>query len=624
VCGIAGLIHLSGRAICDSDLNQVLAKLAHRGPDGSSTWTHENVGFGHCRLAVLDLTSAGEQPMVSPDGRYVLNYNGEIYNFTELRSELENVGWSFKSTSDTEVVLYSLIEWGESAVAKFNGMFAFSFWDRDERTLLLSRDRFGIKPLYISLQDNTLTFASEQKAIIARKGFRKILKRESVFEYFTFQNFISENTLLEDIHKLPAGTISKIDLKHPNPKLESHRYWDYLFEDSSQAKDTLEYSEELNRLFTRAVNRQLVSDVAIGCYLSSGLDSSSIASIAIQSNRELNTFTVGFDSEFVEGYESNLDERYRARRIADWLGTNHHEYTLVAEDLESCISQLVWHLEEPRLGQSYPNFYAASLASKSVKVVLSGTGGDELFGGYPWRYFSPSKFSDRGEFVDSLFSYWHRLLEPNELKNFLAPILSDVDLNLPQAILTKVIDGHQANIDKSSDYLNLCMYFEAKTFLESFFLIEDKLGMAFGLETRVPFMDNQLVEFAMSCPVTLKLGSNPGISGYSPGRESRKNQQVPIRTSSGKQIFRKSMDSALPKDTLRAPKQGFTAPDANWYRSRNSDYIKRKMNKNSNLREYVDNSFLDSVLDSHFRGVRNFRSLIWSLIYFEEWLEQNL
>lgn len=624
MCGIAGLIHLNGRAVGDLELNRVLAKLAHRGPDGSSTWTEGNVGFGHCRLAVLDLTSAGEQPMVSPDGRFVLNYNGEIYNFKELRLELEDLGWSFKSTGDTEVVLYSLIEWGESAVSKFDGMFAFSFWDRNERLLILSRDRFGVKPLYVSLQDNTLSFASEQKAILAREGFRRILKRESVYEYFTFQNFISENTLLEDIFKLPAGTISRINLKHHSPKLESYRYWDYLFEDSDEVEDPLEFSEELKRLFSRAVSSQLVSDVPIGCYLSSGLDSSSIASIARQSISVFNTFTVGFNSDLVEGFESNLDERHRARQIADWLGTNHHEYTLVAEDLESCISQLVWHLEEPRLGQSYPNFYAASLASKSVKVILSGTGGDELFGGYPWRYLLPSQMNNREEFMDSLFSYWNRLLEPSELRRFLAPILNGIDLDFPRTILTKVIDSHKASIEKSTDYLNLCMYFEAKTFLESFFIIEDKLSMAFGMETRVPFMDNRLVEFAMRCPVALKLGPNPGSGNNLGGIPAQGSQQGPIRTSSGKQILRKSMATMLPEATLSAPKQGFSAPDANWYRLRNSEFIKRKLDKNSNLREFVDNRFLDLILDSHMRGKRNFRSIIWSLIYFEEWLKQNL
>ena len=325
-----------------------------------------------------------------------------------------------------EVVLYALVEWGTRALDRFNGMFAFAFWDRKERRLLLARDRYGIKPLYVSHCGGRFAFASEQKAIMTLPDFSAIVDRPALLEYFTFQNIFTDRTLLQGIELLPAGHHAVLDLSHDRPELQRTRYWDFDFREPDEPVDDEACREELDRLFRQAVSRQLVADVELGSYLSGGMDSGSITAIAAQSFPYLKTFTCGFDLSSASGIELAFDERAKAEAMSYRFKTEHYEMVLKAGDMERVLPKLAWHLEEPRVGQSYPNYYAAQLASKFVKVVLSGGGGDELFGGYPWRYYRAGLNGDFDDFADKYYGFWQRMLTDEERAALFSPIWSDV------------------------------------------------------------------------------------------------------------------------------------------------------------------------------------------------------
>lgn len=625
MCGITGILNLRGDPVSPVILKRMTDAIAHRGPDGEGHWIEGNVGLGHRRLAIIDLSPLGHQPMISSDHRYVLCYNGEIYNYQELRAELESAGYWFRSKTDSEVVLYALAHWGSSALLRFNGMFALALWDRKERCLLLARDRYGIKPLYVSNQNGIVSFGSEQKAILAQPAFQRTLDKQALLEYFTFQNIFTDRTLLQDIHLLPAGHYAVIDGKKPGAAMQWVRYWDYHFTEPQERVSRQEYIEELDRLFRQAVNRQLVSDVELGAYLSGGMDSGSITAIASQSFSNLKTFTCGFDLSSASGIELAFDERQKAEAMSARFKTEHYEMVLKAGDMERCLPAVAFHLEEPRVGQSYPNYYAAKLTSKFVKVVLSGSGGDELFGGYPWRYYRAANSQNFEHYVDQYYVYWQRLVNNTELKAMFAPIWGEVSGVWTRDIFRDVFATHDNALERPEDYINHSLYFEAKTFLHGLFVVEDKLSMAHSLENRVPFMDNDLVDFAMRCPVGLKLNNltevlrlNENEPGSKPGKYFQK-------TNDGKQILRDVMSRYIPDEITKAEKQGFSSPDASWFKGESIEFVKRKLLSGApRLYQYLDADSVRSLIHRHLDGQENRRLLIWSLLNVEEALSCTL
>jgi asparagine synthase (glutamine-hydrolysing) len=625
MCGVTGIIHLEGEPVSPVLLRRMTDAIDHRGPDGEGQWIDGNVGLGHRRLSIIDLSPAGHQPMISSDHRYVLTYNGEIYNYRELRLELEAAGHWFRSGTDSEVLLYALAHWGVEALDRLNGMFAFGLWDRQERTLLLARDRYGIKPLYVSRQGTTFAFASEQKAILARPEFRRSLDRAGLLEYFTFQNLFTDRTLLEDIQLLPAGHFAVLDLREPDPTLRRTQYWDYRFREPDQPGSDAEHREELDRLFRQAVNRQLVADVELGSYLSGGMDSGSITAIAAQSFSYLKTFTCGFDLSSASGIELSFDERAKAEAMSAQFRTEHYEMVLKAGDMERCLPRLAAHLEEPRVGQSYPNFYVAQLASKFVKVVLSGTGGDELFGGYPWRYYRAVVNQNFENYVDKYYLYWQRLVDNRELKRMFAPVAADVEHVWTRDIFRDVFLTHENELNRPEDYINHSLYFEAKTFLHGLFVVEDKLSMAHGLETRVPFMDNDLVDFAMQCPVRLKLNNLAEVVRINENEAGDKQSRFFQKTCDGKQILRDMMGSYVSEAVTKAAKQGFSSPDASWFRGDSIDFVRRKLlNGHARIYDVLDRGTVEELVSEHLSGQRNRRLLIWSLLNVEAYLNETL
>jgi asparagine synthase (glutamine-hydrolysing) len=623
MCGITGLIHLNGDVVSPVILKKMTDAIAHRGPDGEGHWIEGNVGIGHRRLAIIDLSPAGHQPMITGDHRYVLSYNGEIYNYREIRIELEALGYWFRSQTDSEVVLNALVHWGPDALLKFNGMFGLALWDRKERTLLLARDRYGIKPLYYARQGQSFAFGSEQKAITAQPTFKRELNKRALLEYFTFQNIFTDQTLLEDVHLLPAGHFAK--LHAATGQWNQHQYWDYRFREPEYKADKKEYVEELDRLFKQAVNRQLVSDVEMGAYLSGGMDSGSITAIAAQQFPYLKTFTCGFDLGSASGIELAFDERSKAEAMSALFKTEHYEMVLKAGDMERCMPQLAWHLEEPRVGQSYPNFYTAKLASKFVKVVLSGSGGDELFGGYPWRYYRAASSQNFEQYIDQYYLYWQRLVDNHQLKQMFALVASEVADVWTRDIFRDVFATHDNVLERPEDYINHSLYFEAKTFLHGLFVVEDKLSMAHGLESRVPFMDNNLVDFAMQCPVGMKLNNLAEVLKINENEPGDKQGQYFQKTSDGKQILRDMMSHHIPAEITRAEKQGFSSPDASWFKGESIEYVKRKLlNDNAAIYQILDRKAVEPLVMHHLNGEQNRRLLIWSLLNVEQWIQTSL
>ena len=620
MCGITGLINIDGAPVSQVILKRMTDAIAHRGPDGEGQWIEGNIGLGHRRLAIIDLSLAGHQPMITADHRYVLSYNSEVYNYRELRADLEAEGVWFRSQTDSEVVLNALAHWGTDALLKFNGMFALALWDRKLQTLLLARDRYGIKPLYYARQGNTFAFGSEQKAILAQPGFQRKLNKPALLEYFTFQNIFTDQTLLEDVHLLPAGHYATFG--RGCQSLVSHCYWDYRFREPDHPASKQEYQEELDRLFRQAVNRQLVSDVELGAYLSGGMDSGSITALAAQQFPYLKSFTCGFDLSSASGIELAFDERAKAEAMSARFKTEHYEMVLKAGDMERCLTNLAWHLEEPRVGQSYPNFYAAKLASKFVKVVLSGAGGDELFGGYPWRYYRAVVNQDFEHYIDQYYLFWQRLIPNRALAKVFSPIWGDVKQVWTRDIFRNVFLTHDNELDRPEDYINHSLYFEAKTFLHGLFVVEDKLSMAHGLETRVPFMDNDLVDFAMQCPVNLKLNNLAEVVRINENEASGKSIKYFEKTRDGKQILRDIMRRHIPSDIADGEKQGFSSPDASWFKGESIDFVRRKLlGSNARIYEYLDRSAVEVLVGQHLEGKENRRLLIWSLLNFEQWLE---
>lgn len=618
MCGIAGILNLNGEPASPVLIKKMTDAIAHRGPDGEGHFVENCLALGHRRLAIIDLSPAGHQPMSTLDGRFIVSYNGEIYNFNELRIELESLGYQFRSRTDTEVLLYAYAKWGDKCLERFNGMFAFAVWDRQQRELFLARDRYGIKPLYYTQVDGKFLFGSEVKAILAHPAYCKDIDFEALKEYFTFQNFLTDKTLFKGVKLLPGGTYIKISLA--TQKQVQHQYWDYHFTEPENPHDEREYIEELDRLFHQAVSRQLISDVELGAYLSGGIDSGSITAIAAQQLPYIKSFTCGFDLNSASGVEVSYDEREAAEYMSYLFKTEHYEMVLKAGDMERVMPNLAWHLEEPRVGQSYPNFYVAQLASKFVKVVLAGTGGDELFAGYPWRYYRAVVNDDFEHYVDKYYSFWQRLLSPQEIQQVLQPICSKVEHISTKDIFSSVFKRHSVELTRPEDYVNHSLYFEAKTFLHGLLVVEDKLSMAHSLETRVPFLDNDLVDFAMKIPTRLKLGNLTEVVRLNENEPGNKTDKYFQRTKDGKLLLRKVMSNYIPNTLTERVKQGFSAPDASWFKGESIDYVRRTTENNrANIYKFLDKSAVRKLVDEHLQGKANRRLLIWSLLNLEQW-----
>jgi asparagine synthase (glutamine-hydrolysing) len=628
MCGVCGIFNLNGEPVSPADLRKMTDAIAHRGPDGEGFYVDSFIGLAHRRLAIIDLSPLGHQPMATADGQYVISYNGEVYNFQELRLELEALGCPFRSKTDTEVVLYAYAKWGVKCVERFNGMFTFALWDKNRQELFLARDRYGIKPLYYTFVGNCFLFASEQKAIITHPYVSRELDLEAVLEYFTFQNILTDKTFLKGIKLFPAGCSAQVKLGSlisAGSSIKVDRYWDFDFKEPDEKSDEKEYIEELDRLFLQAVNRQLVSDVELGAYLSGGMDSGSITAIAATQFPYIKTFTCGFDLHSASGLELGFDEREKAEYMSYLFKTEHYEMVLKAGDMERVLPQVAWHIEEPRVGQSYPNYYVAQLASKFVKVVLAGAGGDEIFGGYPWRYYRAVINDNFEQYIDKYYLYWQRLIPNRIIHKVFKPVWEDVKHVWTRDIFRDVFLKKDHRLRSPEDYVNHSLYFEAKTFLHGLLVVDDKLSMAHSLETRVPFLDNDIVDFAMQVPAKFKLKNLEEVVRLNENEPGIKTKKYFEKTKDGKLMLRKVMERYIPNEITNAVKQGFSAPDSSWFKGDSIEYVKEKLFKNRvRIYNYFDKASVKEIVSEHLEGKRNRRLLIWSLLNFEWWLQQYL
>jgi len=670
MCGINGVLTLNEEPIEPHAIKRMCDVVAYRGPDDAGyalfslgnrqqksgnfwfeltddDFKHKNVhlapiesdyarreiednrwhlALGHRRLAVIDLTPKAHQPMSDRGKSVWITYNGEVYNFKDVRDELEKAGYTFFSNSDTEVVINSYKQWGIDCIRKFNGMFAFGLWDNERNKLFLVRDRYGIKPLYYYFKNGILVFASEIKSILRSGHVQVAVDLEALNEYFTFQNIFTDRTLFKDIKLLPPGSFIELDMgSEPNGALRITKYWDYTFSTEGFRLSQSEAAEELRRLFAQAVTRQLVSDVPVGSYLSGGMDTGSITSVARQQLGRIFTFTCGFDLSSASGLELGFDEREYAEFLANLLKTEHYEVVLHAGDMEAIMPQLIWHLEDLRVGQCYPNYYAARLAGKFVKVVLSGGGGDELFGGYPWRYYRGINPRDMTHYLTKYYDYWQRLVADEDKKKLFG---SDVYRQTKDystfEVFCSVFDESKTIPRTNEDYIAKSMYFEIKTFLHGLFLVEDKISMAHSLETRVPFLDNDLVDFALTMPVAFKLRDLDKVVAMDED-ELGKRRRYYQTTTDGKRVLRQAMQQLIPQEILQREKQGFSAPDASWFRGESIEYVKQLLlNPKARIYDYLNPGYVRKRLEEHISGKFNHRLFIWSLLSFEWWNRQFL
>jgi len=620
MCGIVGICNLNGESASTALLKQMTDAIVHRGPDGEGHYVDRPVGLGHRRLAIIDLSDAGRQPMSNQSGDLVITYNGEVYNFVELRNELEKLGHQFRSATDTEVVLHAYKQWGEACVERFNGMFAFAIWDASARKMFLARDRYGIKPLYYYTDARVLVFASEIKAILTHPTVTPSVDEFSLLEYFTFQNMFTDRTLFSSVNLLPAGCFATWQPGETNLKIR--QYWDFDFREPADPGSESDYDQQLYELFDQAVQRQLVSDVPVGAYLSGGMDSAAITAIAAREIPGLASFTGGFDLSSASGLELAFDERTRAEALSYLFSTELYEVVLKAGDMERVMSSLIWHLEDLRVGQCYPNYYVARLAGKFVKVVLAGTGGDELFAGYPWRYYHAATAENFDDYVQGYYKFWQRLVPNKTIHELFQPhIWSNIKDTLTLDIFRDAIGHNNRDLTSPEEYINRSLYFEAKTCSHGLLVVEDKLSMAHSLETRVPMLDNDLVDFAMRLPIRSLLNNVDQVTRIDENEPGLKPQRYFDRTNDGKQLLRKMLKGHLPTEAIEAVKQGFSAPDASWFRGDSIDYVRQLiLDPEARIFDYLRFDTVSDLVHQHLSGHRNRRLLIWSLISFEWWL----
>jgi asparagine synthase (glutamine-hydrolysing) len=590
--------------------------IRHRGPDGSGRFADGPVAFGHRRLSIIDITDAGAQPMSTPDERYTIVYNGEIYNHREMRSDLERAGWVFRSRSDTEVLLAGVALWGVDRLAlRMDGMAAFAVWDRAERRLTLVRDRYGVKPLYLWRAPWGIAFASEIKAFLVHPEFKTSVNRDALAEYFTFQNLFRAHTLFAGVEPAPRGSVMEFDSEGERVR----QYWDYDFShrDNIPADEAIARTREL--IFA-AVERQLISDVPVGSYLSGGIDSGAIVAIASRHVPRIQTFTGGFEMSKVEGYEAGFDERRAAEIMAYTYGSEHYEQVLNAGDIRWALPRVIWHLEDLRLGMSYPNYYVSRLASKFVKVCLSGAGGDELFGGYPWRYYHVFRSIDPESYFEASYDYWQRLTREGDRRQLLKGANGEADdATMFEVFKAAFGDPSRLRFDTPEDQVANSLTFECRNFLSGLLIVGDRLSMAHGMEERVPFLDNALVEYVQRLPISMKLADLDQMLSIDEDAV-RKKLLAAEKFGGGKHVLREAIGDLLPEEARRRPKQGFSAPDASWYRGENAAYVRSMLfERELAAADYLDIDFVRNAFDDHVERRSNNRLLIWSFLCFEQW-----
>ncbi|MGE5323155.1 MAG: asparagine synthase (glutamine-hydrolyzing) [Actinomycetota bacterium] len=641
MCGITGFFNSGPQNADDinTTIRQMAGTLRHRGPDAGGIWIDaaSGIALGHRRLAIVDLSPTGEQPMISESGRYVIVLNGEIYNFRVLRRELEANGHRFRGTSDTEVMLAAFEEWGVvEAVPRFNGMFAFAVWDRREHILYLSRDRMGEKPLYYGYAGNTFLFGSELKALARHPKFQGAINRDALALHLRHNYIPAPYSIYQGIRKLSPGCTLTL---RANDEPQVSEYWSLKDAARRGIESPLRCSaeeavEQLDELIRDAVKLQMVADVPLGAFLSGGFDSSTIVGVMqALSNRPVRTFTIGF-------WEKEFDEAGYAREVARHLGTEHTELYVTPEEAMAVIPKLPWFYDEPFADSSQiPTYLVSQLARGGVTVSLSGDGGDELFGGYriyrsvmkvndtlrwapptlrraaAWtldaavrtgaldgfqvrdgKYVSAGQLTTRlGNFANVLRLRTHEELYRYMMSQWRNPADLLQDVHEPDTAFTD-----RARMLDFPHLLQTMEYIDMGSYLPDDILVKvDRAAMAVSLESRVPLLDYRIVEFSWRTPVSMKL-----------------------REEQGKWLLRQVAYRYVPRQLLERPKKGFSVPVDIWICGPLRDWAEALLDESRLRNEGVFNPApIRKIWKDHVQGIKNSNSLLWDILMYQAWQE---
>ncbi|HET7219798.1 MAG TPA: asparagine synthase (glutamine-hydrolyzing) [Vicinamibacterales bacterium] len=618
MCGIAGFVEPLAGAHADDPARTATVRrmcdvIRHRGPDDEGVFVADGAALGMRRLSIIDL-AGGHQPIRNEDGSVWVVFNGEIYNYRELRAELTGLGHTFATGTDTETIVHAYEQWGDACFAHLRGMFGIALWDRRSRTLLLARDRMGIKPLYYAERNGTLFFGSEIKSILAAGGVDRTLHAPALVHYLSFLYTPPDRSIFAGISKLPPGHF----LRWQGGTTAVRRYWNIPATESFTGSFD-DAAERLTTVLTDAVQSHLVSDVPLGALLSGGIDSSLVVGLmARASSRPIKTFSIGFD-------EPEFDELEGARAVARHFGTDHHEM-VVRPDALAIVNDLVTHFDEP-FGDSsaVPTWYVSQMARRHVTVVLSGDGGDELFGGYD-RYLPHPRVASfdaiaGGAGRRAASAAWPLLPHGFKGKNFLRHVAQDSRGRYVESVsffqrdemnalltldLRRAIAGDHDQYDPASRFDRFAslswpsqmMRFDIETYLPEDILTKvDRMSMAHSIESRVPLLDHEVVSFAASLPAEMK-----------------------ILDGDRKRVLKKAAASVLPAGVLTRRKQGFGVPIGVWFRGRLRDFVADTLqSQQARERGYFQPRFVDRVIREHVAGQRDHTLRLWQLLMFELW-----
>lgn len=620
MCGIAGFTHFSGNMGDKDTLKAMGNSIYHRGPDAGGEYIDEHVGLAHRRLAIIDLSDAGIQPMTSHDGKYTIVFNGEIYNFLSLREELSAAGYPFKTHTDTEVILALYATDGEKMLKKLNGMFAFALWDTTNNKLMIARDRIGKKPLYYLKTETQFAFASEIKAILTLPNIPKNIRLDAVHDFFAYQYIPDPKTIFTDIHKLPPGHFMTVSSEGINIQ----QYWDVSFSKTSTASEQ-QLTKELYELATQRTKDRMVSDVPLGAFLSGGIDSSGVVAImALNSEVPVKTCTIGFD-------DKKFNETDFAKVVAEQYKTEHHEFT-VHQNVKDNLENIVAFFDEPFADPSLvPTFFVSELARSKVTVAVAGDGGDEVFAGYEKYTTDDIENRLRSKFPKvlrkKLFPLLSSMFAKSELPVFrkakslfyslsLDPAMGFYVTNsqIEDRLWTKLAnnktlqalgDYHPSNITVDTynkadgpDHVSKILYTDMKTYLPGGILVKvDRMSMANSLEVRAPLLDKDIIEFSATLPSSLKF--NQGEKKY---------------------ILKETFKPVLPHDILYRKKMGFSVPLATWLRGElkdiTADYL---FTKSSGIQQFFNMQVVEELWQQHQQSKADHSTVLWSMLMFQMW-----
>jgi asparagine synthase (glutamine-hydrolysing) len=624
MCGIVGFTHSQSFEAATARLKALCETIVHRGPDDEGIFYDNTVGLGMRRLSIIDV-DGGHQPISNEDGSVTVVFNGEIYNYRDLRRQLQQSGHQFRTQTDTEVIVHAYEENGVDCVKLFNGIFAFALWDASSRRLLIARDRMGVKPLYYARSAGEISFASEIKALLASSNVSRTLDMEATAQFFRLGYVPAPQTLFRDVRKLPPGWRMIVE----GERVQIEPYWDLEFVPLERPPSFEKACEDLRELLREVVADQMVSDVPLGAFLSGGVDSSAVVAFMRQAaSNGVRTYSIGFGKQ-----HSYHDETSYAEAVARQLGTQH-ETLIVEPHIADLMPALLEKLDEPLTDTSFLVTYLVSqLARRDVKVALSGVGGDELFGGYR-RYFAPA-FSrmtswipckwrrtlgnklgdglsaDRGTFWGNMGRYTKALgrtihLPLDQQYLALVSVLSTAQVNALMRNPSFLDDPAQMMVElygrpETEDALNRLFYIDAKTALpESLLLLTDKMGMATSLEVRVPFLDNRLVDFVSGLPA-----------------------QYRMRGFNLKRLLKASLKGVVPDLVLNRSKRGFGTPMGTWLRTDLRTMTRDFLAEGRLSRDGLFNAaFVTDLLEAHYAGLEDYTEPIFALLAFETWRER--